>query len=161
VEFTWAPSEKLDTARLVRFGNRASCKSFLGQLESAQSPFRWRKRFLRDDIAAPDPVPSLAEFIGVASIGLEPVRDAPLLLAPVGQPTNLCRLHDETNRGRSAGIDDDDPPVADKSVDRASERDWIALRKRLDLDVLVDVCADVLGEPVNAPRVLRSRHDVL
>jgi hypothetical protein len=102
-----------------------------------------------------------AEFIGVESIGLEPVRDATLLLAPVGQPTNLGRLHDETNRGRSAGIDDDDPPVADKSVDRASERDWIALRKRLDLDVLVDVCADVLGEPVNAPRVVCSRHDVL
>jgi hypothetical protein len=47
----------------------------------------------------------------------EESRYATLLLAPVGQPTNLGRLHDETNRGRSAGIDDDDPPVADKSVD--------------------------------------------
>ena len=105
------------------------------------------------DIAAPDPMPSLAEFIGVVLVGLQPVRDAALPLASMSQLLHFFRLHDEAHRGRGAGIDDDDPPVADEAVERVAERDRVALRQRLDLNAFVDVGAVVIGEQVDASRV--------
>jgi len=78
-------------------------------------------------VAAPDPTPSLAEFICVVLIGLEPVRNATFFLASVCKLLHFFRLHDEAHRTGCARIGNNDPPITHKLIERVAERDGVAL----------------------------------
>src|SRR5260370_35563550 len=101
----------------------ASCSPFASLIISP----RWRCALLavdrfRGNIAAPDPIPSLAELIYVVLFRLKPIRNALLFLASVSKLLHFLRLHDEAHRVGRAGIGNDNPPVTNRSIKRSAER---------------------------------------